>query len=326
MPATTITARTLCLRLLRYFGITSLDPSNPSCQPFPIEPTDLDDVLDVVNAAMQDYFDDSPSEVREANLGAVLFPPTTVSLSVTNGSATISTFAAFASWMTGCTIRIAGDSQDNEVTSATLLARPFIGATGTSVSATVFGDAYQLDGTVGKVFDPVSLPNQFPLIQAADRMEFARLAGYPLVTGFGGGAYGYPFFWFMQKSVSRPMYWFLEPAYTTGLSYVPRRIRVAPMPDQQYSMGFRAAMNPVRLQATDVDNGDHTTDPGTLLPVSDSEVESIIMKLAVQQLTGKPQFKNDGAIAEIRRGYTKACQKLEQIKSAGTQPGGGYRT
>lgn len=310
-----VTCRTLGCRLLRDFGVTSLDPA--AAIPFPIQPTDLDDIVGVINSSLQDYFGDSPLESKEQNLGAWLNAPTTVTLSVTEGSSTISSFSGYASWMLGCTIRIAGDPQDNEVTSQTLLTHPYAGNTTSGASATVFSDAVQLDGSVAKVLNPVSLPNQSPLIACTDRWTFMRMSGYPLVVNADGTAYGYPFFWFVQKIVSRPRFWYLEAAYTQGSAYVPRRIRVAPMPDQAYSLAYKAASAAYGIGAADIDNGDHTTDPGVLFPISDGLVESILMPICRQKVSGLAQFTNVRGMAEIQRAYAKANQKLSNIRGQG---------
>jgi hypothetical protein len=278
----------------------------------------MDDVLGVMNSGLQEYFELSPTEVREDNLGAYLNAPTSVTLSVTNGSTTISSFTGYASWMLGCTIRLFGDTQDNEVTSSTQLARPFMGSTSSSVAATVFGDAVQLDGTVGKVMDPVSVPNQIPLWPCTNRMDFCRMAGYPIVTNTDGTAYGYPFFWLVQKSISRPLVWYLESAYLANQSYVPRRIRVAPMPDQAYSLSYKAAMNALRLQPTDIDNGDHVTDPGTLLPIVDTDVESILMRICAKGMTMLPTFKNAAAAQGIEDAYKRAVSTMQNIRGQGS--------
>lgn len=305
------TAQTGALRLLRYYGVTSLDSTTPARQPFEIQPTDLDDVLSVMNYALQVMRRREPGEEKQQNLGAYLHAPTTVSFTVTNGNAAISSFSGYQPWMAGCTVRVNGDSQDNELTSATLMARPFVGTSGTT-SAIVYGDAVQLDETISDVCVPVSLPNQAPLIACTDRMTFMRLSGYPMICNPSGSAYGYPFFWFVQKVVSRPLAWFLEGAYQAGTNYVPRRIRVAPMPDQNYSLAFRANINPTRLQLTDLQNEDFS-DPGILIPVPDDQFESLFEPIALKQLSGKPPFKNSDCLPQIEAAYLQAIATLKSL-------------
>lgn len=310
-----VTARVLGLRLLRDFGVTSLDPA--ANVPVPIGPTDLDDVTRAINSALQSIFSKQSLEEKEQNLGAWLNAPTQVTLSVTAQSGAIASFTGWATWMTGCTIRLSGDPQDNEVTSQTLLARPYAGNTSSTVQATVYGDCVQLSGSVAKVLNPLSLPNQSPLISCTDRWTFMRMSGYPLVTNADGSAYGYPFFWFVQKIIQRPRFWFLESAYTAGLGYVPRRIRVGPMPDQGYSLAYKAASAAQGISATDIDNDDHTTDPGVLFPLADNRVESLLEPFCRQRLTGMTQFKNDGCKAEIMRAFQEANQELNNLRAQG---------
>lgn len=312
-----ITARTTALRALRLLGIVSLDPDVPTDQAFPIEPTDLDDVVGVMNSALQDYSDTVPLEAREKNLGAVLHAPTQVFLNATNGSTIISGFGDYASWMAGCTISIAGDSQQNELTSNVELVSPYGGTSGTNIEATVYGDCVQIPEVVSKVLVPVSIPNQIPLLSCSDRLTFMRLSGYPLVTNPDGSVYGYPFFWFVQKIVQRPLFWYLEGAYQTGISYVPRRIRVGPMPDQTYQMTFKAAMNSPNIESSDIDDGDHVTDPMTFMPIQDGHVESLLFPLICQKMTGLAQFKNDGTKAEIGRAYVAALGRMRGIRAQG---------
>lgn len=327
MSAPLITVRTLVLMGLRLLGVTSLDPTTPANQAFPIEPTDLDDVLGCLNAAFQEYFTLSPTEVRESNLGAVLNAPTAVTVNVTAASSAIASFTGYATWMLGCTIRIGDDDQDNEISSQTLLARPYMGSTGAAVTATVYGDSVQLDQTISQVLDPVAIttPVQTFLIPANTRGDFARLSGFPIVTNFDGTAYNWPFFFYARKSISRPLWWFLESAYSSPIGYVPRRIRLAPMPDGQYAIGYRGVMTATRYQATDVDNGDHTTDPMTLLPINDMDVESTLTKILFQHMSGLPTFKNTQAVPEINRAYRAVMIKMENIRAQASPSRGAYR-
>lgn len=314
MAQNPLTVQVVVKRGLRWLGVTSLDPTSPVNQAFPIEPTDIDDVLSCLNAAFQQYFKDGPSELRESNVGANINAPTTVTMDVTNGSTTMANFTGFASWMVGCTCSIVGDTQQNEITSQTLLARPYQGSTGTGVECTVYNDAVQLDWTVAEVLDPVFIasPSMTFLRPVTSRMEFAKLAGVPLVTTPDGFAYDWPFFWIVQKSISRPLWWYLEPAYYSALGYVPRRIRLAPMPNAQCSLGYRIASTATRYTQADVYATPYT-DPGTLLPINDGEVESLLMPIFVKKLSELPTFKNKDCMPSILSGFQEAKAEIANV-------------
>lgn len=329
MAQNPLTVNVTVARGLRYLGVTSYDPTTPALQAYPIEPTDIDSVLSCLNAAFQQYFKDGPSELRESNVGANINAPTEVTMDVTNGSMVIANFSGFASWMIGCTCAITGDSQQNEITSQTLLARPYEGSTGTGVVCTVYNDAVQLDWTVAEVLNPVFIasPSMTFLRPVTSRMEFAKLAGVPLVTTPDGFAYDWPFFWIVQKSISRPLWWYLEPAYYSALGYVPRRIRLAPMPNAQCSMGYRITSTATRFTQADVyvNSPSPYTDPGTLLPINDGEVESLLMPIFVKKLSELPTFKNKDCMPNIMTAYNEAKDEISNIHAQADAPiWGGY--
>lgn len=326
MAQNALTVQQVALLGLQYFGVVSLNPASPSPQAQPIQPNDLPMVLRCLNGAFQQYFKDGPSEVRESNVGANINAPTTVTLTATNGSTAISGLTTYASWMLGCTIVITGDTQDNELTSSTLLARPFQGTTGTGISATVYNDSIQLDWTVSEVLNPVFIasPSMTFLRPCKTRMEFARIAGVPLVTTPDGWAYDWPFFWIVQKAVSRPLWWYLEAAYSSPLGYVPRRIRLAPMPGMQLSMGFRITSTATRYLVADVMNNDFS-DPGTLLPINDGDVEELLMPIFIKKLSECPQFKNASQMPSIMAAYAEAKDNIANIHAQADAPiYGGY--
>jgi len=131
------------MRMLKYFGIQQLGPVTQPSNLEQVQPGDLDDLITELNAAMQELFDNAPSELMEQPRGALLLAPLAVTLTATQGSTVISGFTAFTAAMPGCTIRLAGDTQDNEIVSATELASPFA-ATGGPITATVFFDCVNL--------------------------------------------------------------------------------------------------------------------------------------------------------------------------------------
>jgi len=151
------TAYDVVLSGLRDLGILSLDPSTPVNQPFPIEPGDLSDACQVLSSAIQEAAQESGQEQLNQPGSAFVQAPAAVTLTATQGSTTVSAFSAFTSWMVGCTIRLAGDDQDNEVLSATQLARPYVGGSASGINGTVWQDSLTLDAGVDHVTGPLVL-------------------------------------------------------------------------------------------------------------------------------------------------------------------------
>jgi hypothetical protein len=212
----------------------------------------LEDVALALTQALQEIASVGPLEARETPGFAVLHAPAAITLSVTAQSNAISSVSGWQNWMQGCTVRIGGDDQDNELLSNTTLARAYMGSSDSGVAATVYGDTITLDDTIGKVAAPLWLPNEMPLWPAKDRFEFLRLGGYPLVTDVNGMATGLPFYLYYRKPVARPWTWFIDGAYDASLGYTQRRIRFSPMPDQAYSVAYTAGRNPPRVTAANI--------------------------------------------------------------------------
>lgn len=239
-----MTLQPLILRIINYVGVTQFQP-----QPAGSELEDctnglLDDALAAVNGALQEIHALQPLINMEADTGYALRAPLHVTLTATTGSKTISAFSAYdATWMPGCTLRMAGDDQDNRILSATTLARPYMGATGSGLGGTVYGDCLTLQSNESRAISPLTLPNQLPLQVCDDLAEFLRIAGYPLIVGPGGTPMG-GWWWTWKRSIGRPLVALAEGAYDPTLGTIPRRLRFAPMPDAAYALGYRVALNP----------------------------------------------------------------------------------
>lgn len=314
MPAAT--AHVVGRRLLREgFGVRSLNSASPTDQANAIEDGDLDDIAGVMTQTFQEIDDLSPSEPRHRPGSAYLNAPTAVTLTATLGSTTISALTTSATWMHGCTIRISGDDQDNELLTPTLLVRPYLGSTGSAKAATVYADCVQLDETIGEIISPMLLNGQLPIQAANTFADYLRLGNYPMLTDANGVGIntGLPYFYFAVRKPdsNRPLIYFVDSLYTPTLDYVLRKIRLSPMPNTAVAISYQSGLNPIRIQATDIDNGDHVTDPGVKLPMIDGKVESIFMPIAMQILSRHPKFKNEAGKAEILRSYRMAVGRLQ---------------
>lgn len=260
------TALVIAKRLLRDFGVTSLDAASPANQVVPIEEGDLDDIALNMTAAFQEIADDSPAEAMQQPGSAFLHAPANLTLTATEGSTTVSAVTTYASWMEGCTIRIDGDDQDNELINSTTLARAYVGTTGSAKAATIYGDAVTLDETVQHVMEPLFLSNQWPVPMANSLEEFMREGGWPMLADLSAGAMTSPFYLFSRRPTgNRPWIWIQDAYYDPTLNYLKRRLRFSPMPDQKLSAGFTIMRNPIRI-TTDSIAEDTATVTGTLSP------------------------------------------------------------
>ncbi len=243
------------MRLLRDIGVVSLSTSSPANQVVPIETGDLGDIAMVMTQAMQELWRLAPQEMKQRPGSGYLNAPTNVTLTATIGSATISAFTTWASWMEGCTVRIAGDDADNELLSSTLLARPYTGASGSGKAATVYADSYTLDATVEAVSPPLFVAGRLSIPKAQSMEQFMRLGQWPGLTNIHGVALDYlgSFGLHVQKTTGPyPWAWFQDGYYDETLTYLKKRIRFTPMPTAALAFSYVKLTNPIRITASNI--------------------------------------------------------------------------
>lgn len=247
-----MTLQQLALRLLKHIGVTSLDAEDDAnaINQRGLVAGDLDDVAVAITAALQEITGEGPSALSEQRVAGVLRGPQVVELGVTQFTTNVGSFPDFDSRMIGCTVRLAGDEQDNEIVSETELLRPYMGVSG-AVSATVYGDAFLLPSTVKNIMDPVNIPGLPDLsgVTTREEFEFANTEDYRSHQRSNDHSrYTAP------KSSGRPCIWYCEPrlSATGSLDFL---LRITPMPDQAYSITFRAKKKPPTITGANIADG-----------------------------------------------------------------------
>jgi hypothetical protein len=303
------TVQSLAIQLARYLGITSFSTSDNTDNRInrPVTTADKNALVLAINGAYEEIFKDGPSTISETNVGAVLRPPSAITLTATQYSTTIGSVVTYASWMQGCTIRIAGDTNDNELVNGTTLHRPFVGATG-STTATVYADCLPLSGVLN-IMPPISILNHGTMRLEDSREGFTRACwidgGYGSDEGGNRTAGNYNAT--TDKQSGDPTAAFLDSRYAGGTAGLTKFMRFNRLPAAALSVTYRAKLTPPSFTISDI-GSDIATDPGTTLPLDG--LSSIIYAIALKRLTADPLFGSPDAIPEIHRQYVHATGQL----------------
>ena len=316
------TVQSLGLQLLRELGILSLDTSANlnNLNGRGVNTGDINAVLVAINGAFEEMFKDGPASLSEIHTGGVLRPSTGVTLTATQYSDTVSAVTTYAAWMQGCTVRIAGDTNDNEFVSSTKLMRPFIGANGSAIAATVYGDCIPLDTSITHVLDPVQIVGLRGIRMKATREEFIAAGGLGAPMSPDSTPYDYGLNCVTNKSSGCPTYGFVDSRFstssTTGLQ---KFLRFNFLPAAAYSIIYRAKIKPPAYVPDDIGTS-MVTDPGTVMPFDN--MTSVLFAIARKRISGDPLFGNSAAIPEIDRQYREAKAILENsVPSIGPRSG-----
>ena len=322
------TVQQVARAILRDWGILYIDPAIPANQTNPIRSIDLDAAAFVMTAAFQEIASQSPLEYLCQPDGSYINAPTAVTLGASIGSKVVSSLTTYASWMNGCTIRISGDGGDNELVSSTSLARPYTGATGSGITATIYHDAITLDEGVEKLVGPVITGAGYPCQEISNRRDFIQqgwmnMAGSTFSNAYLSTSQSYVYaapFWSIgpKPDAPSPRVYFLDAYYHPNQQSTVRMIRLSPMPNVAQAIGFTSKQLPQRVVAADISEGTTYSDPGVNIPCVNGWIESIFLPIARQIGTGIPTFKNDTIRGEIARHYADAIARLhcERISSA----------
>lgn len=305
------------MQILRDWGIRSLDPldNQSNTNGRPIGTGDLETAIGYLNGALEEAYNDGPASISQRPVGGVLRPQTAVTLHPVQYDTEIAdAITGWQDWMIGCTIRIDGDAFDNELISANELARPYMGTGAAGTAAIVFGDCIPLPFGASHIISPVKLVGSSDLTLVGTRREFEGLTWYGDVwrlPGFCVSTAPSPTY---NKQIGTPRWGLADTLAVQTGEGVPKYLRVVPLPAQAWSVKFTATMTPPSITADDVDDGDHTTDPGVNLPVD--WAASVIVPIARQRASSDPLFTNLDGRGEILRQFSIARAILK-----GERPG-----
>ena len=241
------------------------------------------EILDAINGGLQTLHARAPFQSKTTIGSISLTAPETVTLAVTNGSVDI-TGHAFSSDQVYRTLRIDGDTIDNQVTGSTSLLHPYAGETGT-VSAVLYCDAVQLPEPYDEIIgDPVILETGRKLIhQKIQRNSWQRV------------------------QVGEPLAYWIESNARNRNSGAPAAIRFDHMPDRLYRMESQFTLAPARISFSDL------LAPGADIPLRAEYVEVYLLPVARAILASSRLWTDPATKAQARTDGETAERKYEAL-------------
>jgi hypothetical protein len=201
-------------------------------QPVDATLTDTDTflLLQAANKGLSELLSQRLTEDRSERVRA----PLNVTVGAVTEDSKAITFADFADWMLGCSIRL-GSMWNRLVKpgSAVSLELPYDGPSATSVAATVYQDCINLDYTLEGMLPPITLSQQYPLTLLPHK------ANLDAVKARGGDLWtrqGLPEFGLIEDSLS----------YQSTPS---TRVLLDALPLQKYTLSFTALLKAPQISS-----------------------------------------------------------------------------
>ena len=261
-------------------------------------------VLNAINSGLQEMFGEGSPFIRYAEQGDLLYAPTTVTISVTNGARGSTITSGYAAWMDGCSIVIEGSDVTNKLTatSSPNLKFPYNGTTG-SKSAVVYCDCISVPASVMEVCDPVKSNNRVLAAVVSSGMSLNRDANNDY--GFTGLYRQQPEPQPIGTTAGQPIAYAVEHYNDDDIEAPVIRLKIIPAPSEAGTIEFRAKLAPPVVP-------DLTTTEA--LPIPLHFMESLVYPMARKHLSGCPFFVHSSAAGEIERAYREALRLLERLK------------
>ncbi len=253
--------------------------------------TEQGDLFEAANAALQKIYNALPVYFKQQTQGFLLPAPRQLTVDVTQYSKDLGA-DVFTDEEIGRTVIISGDGAWNQVIGPAELLNPYMGATGTGIAATVYGDALFSDTT--------------PFDRVIGNISFANQQMAPIISSTMARGNADPGIW-LQQTFGRPMVWWTQPiGNSQGRSPV-LVLRVAPAPDTAYAVNIRLGFWPKRIGFEDYQ-------AGTEIVVPDQFLETALIPLALAELMSKPIWETISPTSDerIESGALEAISFLRQ--------------
>ena len=209
------------------------------------------ELLDAINATVQRINSVAPTHSRITTAALELAAPSTVTLTVENGSNQFTGYLATEQDL-HCTIRLDGDAVDNHLTGAGDLLFNYAGASGT-VQATIYHDALTLPQTIAEITGVPMVLGEWQELRLDSARQMRAIS---------------------RRAIASPRYWWMEPNPAPAKQV----FRVESLPPQLTRIEVEVLSAPLRITLLDMlsDTAD--------LPFREDVTESYVLPMARGEL------------------------------------------
>lgn len=255
------------------------------------------DVLAAGNGGLATFYREMPGIYRRTTLSYAIRTPRTLNVTFTAKYSRLVAADTFAVRENGCTVRFTNGGADHVVTGQNSVLDDYIGAdAGQAIGATLYSDAVPVQDVIERIIGHVRLydtTNGLPTMVLRD--ERLRGGGATRTGGMGAGDgqfYPYEGEWACGV-IDRPRYYYLEPMGASQGAEPEFLLRVAPLPDADYTIRMEAELSTQRLTMADI-----TT--ARTINVSEAYLDDILVPLCEAELVTSRFWQSDGGRADSK--------------------------
>jgi hypothetical protein len=266
------------------------------------------DVLAAMNAGIGTFYREMPGIYKRTTLSCTLRSPRTLSVVFNAKYSNRVADDSFETRDMGCTIRFNNGAADSIVTASNAVLDDYL-MDALSTDATIYSDVVPLQDVIERVIGAVRLysatkSEPTPLIRD-ERLRGGRARRW--MPSLAPDEIVYPFDAAYLSEIGRPRYYYLDPVGSSQGGEPEFLLRVAPMPDTDYTVRMEAELSTERIVFADLKTA-------RAIYVADAYIEDILVPLCEAELVTS-KFWRDARqqTAVVTRAQNVLANKMPKI-------------
>lgn len=268
------------------------------------------DVLSAMNAGLNAFYGAMPGVYKRTTLSHTIRAPRDLSVIFQEQFSRLVANDTFTNRDQGCTVRFGDGSSDNIVTGPNSLLDNYLGQTLT-VPATLFSDAIPIQDVIERVIGHLRLYDK-SRNQPTPLIRDERLRSGRTWRRWSDSEWGDDWYWpdcGTLGSIGRPRYYYLDPMGVSQGAEPEFLLRVAPLPDIDYTIRMEAELSTERLVFADIATTART------INVGNAYIDDILIPLCEAELITSALWRDKDKVQSVLDRQEKAMEKMGRIPS-----------
>lgn len=263
------------------------------------------DVLNAINGGLAMYYRNVPGIYKRTTLSHTVRRPRQVALTFQSQYSRLVANDTFVVRDQGCTIRFANGSADNIVTGPNSLLDNYL-RTDLTVDGTLYSDSVPIQDVIEHIIGFVRLYTDSQA-EATIISRDERLRGGRAYSRRGDGEDCIPAFASLN-TIGRPQFYYLDPMGASQGAEPEFLLRLAPLPDLDYTIRMEAELATQRLLMSDL------TNPREIY-VASNAIDDILIPLCEGELITSRWWADKDQKADVKTRQTDALGRIKQLSS-----------
>lgn len=271
------------------------------------------DVLAAANGGLACFYRNAPTQLKRTKLSHTVRAPRNVTLTFQDQYSRLVANDSFVLRDNGCTVRFANGSANNIVTGPNSLLDNYL-RDDLTTDATIYSDAVPIQDVIEKVIGHLQLFSSDQSLPSVVVHDERLRAGSVIRTYHDDTSVDDAYVLDASlNTIGRPRYYYLEPMGVSQGAEPEFVLRLAPLPDKDYTIRMEAELATQRLTFVDLNT------PREIFVPSNC-IDDILVPLCEAELTSSPLWRDKDSIARFQKAGESAIGRMGALPTQMAEP------